>query len=183
MDELDSYRPWEGSWLLQTDKQNYGRYFSVYYTQMTWLEIYNPEMHDHFKIGGFSEQIGWSNPFGRILVDQTTEDMANKDTLSGTKGFTLNACAVSRYYMTVEYRKVCLWNLRHMVQVQTSGIVRMDLEPPGMLKNLLENSCVNPLSCMNPFELVCLFTTSAASEDVQDDLLHAQTGRRCQQVI
>ena len=108
-------------------------------------------------------------------MDQTKEEMANKDTQSGTKGFSLNACAVSRYYMTVEYRKVCLWNLRHMVQVQTYGIVYVDLEPPGMLRNLLENSWVNPLPCMNLFELVCLFTASAAYEVVQDDLVHDKT--------
>ena len=50
--------PQEGSWLLQTDKQNYDRHLSVYNTQMTWSEVYYPEMHDNFKIGGFYEQIG-----------------------------------------------------------------------------------------------------------------------------
>ena len=108
-------------------------------------------------------------------MDQTTEEIANKYTQIGTKGFSLNSCAVSRYYMTVEYRKVCLWNLRHMVQVQTSGIVQAELEPPKMQRNLLENSCVNPLSCIHPFELVCRFTASAAPGDVQDDLVHTKT--------
>ena len=28
---------------------------------------------------------------------------------------------------------------------------------------------------MNPFELVCLFTASATSKDVRDDLVHAKT--------
>ena len=116
--------PWEGSrlfhlamaramlpWTFAIDKQNCGRYLSVYYTRMTGLEICHLEMHDHLKIWGFSEQIGWSNPFGRILVDQTTEEMTNTDT---QKAFSLNACLVSRYYMAFEYRKVCLWNLRHI---------------------------------------------------------------------
>ena len=62
-----------------------------------------------------------------------------------------------------------------MVQVQTSSIVHVDLEPPGMLRNLLENSWVNPLPCMNPFELVCPFPASAASKDVRDDLVHDTT--------
>ena len=53
---------------------------------MTWSEVYNPDMHDNFKTGGFSEQIGQSNPFVRILVDQTKEEMTNKDTQSGNKG-------------------------------------------------------------------------------------------------
>ena len=56
----------------------------------------------HHEIEGLSEQITKSNPFGRILVDQTTEEMTKKDT---EKGFCLNACVVSRYYMTFEYRK------------------------------------------------------------------------------
>ena len=90
-------------------------------------------MHGHLKIEGFSEQMRKSSPFGRILVDQTTEEMTNKDT---QRGFSLNASVVSRYYMTFEYRKVCLWNLRHKVQVQTSGIVHFDLEPPRMIRYL-----------------------------------------------
>ena len=101
--------------------------------------------------------------------------MANRDTQIGTKGFSLNVYAVSRYYMTAEYRKVCLWNLRHMVQVQTSSIFRVDPEPPRMLRKLLENSWVNPLSCIQTFDLVCLFTASAASKNVQYNLVHART--------
>ena len=50
--------PREGSWLRQTDKQNYERHLSVFYTQMTLSDVCNPEMHDNFKIGGFSEQKG-----------------------------------------------------------------------------------------------------------------------------
>ena len=85
------------------DKQNCGRYLSVYHTQMTGLAMYHLGMHDHLKIGGFSDT---------------------------QRGFSLNACVVSRYYMTFEYRNVYLCNLRHMVQVQTSSIVHVDLEPP-----------------------------------------------------
>ena len=44
-----------------------------------------------------------------------------------------------------------------------------------MLRNLLENNRVNPLPCMNPFELVCLYTASAVSKDVRDDLVHDKT--------
>ena len=109
--------PWEGSrllhlamamvramlpWTFAIDKHKYGSYLSVY-TQMTGLEIYHLEMHDHLKIRGFC----WANwiikpIFCRILVDQTTEEMTNKDT---QKAFSLNACVVSRYYMTFGYRK------------------------------------------------------------------------------
>ena len=122
-------------WTFAYDKQNYARYMSAYYTQMTRLEMDHPESYDHLTNGGLSVQIGSSNPFGRIPVDQTIEETVNKDTQTagGTKGFSLNACAVSRYYTTAEYRSACLRNLRQMVQVQTSGIVHADLEPSRML--------------------------------------------------
>ena len=172
-------------WTFAYDKQNYARYLSVYYTQMTRLELDHPETYDHLKNGGFSVQIGSSNPFGRIPVDQTIEETANKDTQTsgGTKGFSLNACAVSRYYMTAEYRNVCLRNLRQMVEVHTSGVVHADLEPSRILReekdvqallDLLENSWINPFSCINPFELVCLSTASATPKNVRDDLIHAK---------
>ena len=122
-------------WTFAYDKQNYARYMSAYYTQMTRLEMDHPESYDHLTNGGLSVQIGSSNPFGRIPVDQTIEETVNKDTQTagGTKGFSLNACAVSRYYMTAEYRSGCLRNLRQIVQVLTSGIVHADLEPSRML--------------------------------------------------
>ena len=60
------FAPWEVSWLLHLtvvrtmlpwtfaiDKHNCGRYFSVYYIQMTGLEIYHLEIHEHLKTGGF----------------------------------------------------------------------------------------------------------------------------------
>ena len=43
-------------------------------------------MHDNFKIGGFSEQIGQSNPFVRILVDQTKEEMTKQIHTEWDKG-------------------------------------------------------------------------------------------------
>ena len=44
-----------------------------------------------------------------------------------------------------------------------------------MLRKLLENSWVNPLSCIHSFDLVCFFTASAASKNVQYDLVHVRT--------
>ena len=85
--------------------------------------------------------------------------------------------------MTAEYRNVCLRNLRQMVEVHTSGVVHADLEPSRIIRDerdvqalldLLENSWINPFSCINPFELVCLSTASAAPKNVRDDLIHAK---------
>ena len=51
---------------------------------------------------GFSVQRGSQNPFGRIPVDQTTEDIVNPDTQTAgaTTGFGLKKAAVERYYLT-----------------------------------------------------------------------------------
>ena len=61
-----------------------------------------PVLHDHFRNGGSSVQLKNENPFATIAVDQTTEDMVNTDTqtVGGTRGFTIEPGAVSRYYLT-----------------------------------------------------------------------------------
>ena len=73
---------------------------------MTHLKETCPELHAHFLEGGFSVQLSSTNPFGRIAVDQTTEETVNKDTQTagGTCGFSLKPGTVSRYYLTAEYR-------------------------------------------------------------------------------
>ena len=107
----------EGNWMLQLasllkmipwcfayDKLNYARFLSYYYAQMSRLSSDHPEVHEYFMQGGFSVQLGGKNPFGRIPVDQTIEETVNKDTQTpgGTKGFSLNPGAVTRYYLTSE---------------------------------------------------------------------------------
>ena len=82
----------------------------------------------------------------------------------GTKGFSLNPGAVSRFYLTAEYRSTCVRNLREMVEHKTPGvIIHADLEPSRIksdekdiksLLQLVETSWVNPFS--KPNELVCL---------------------------
>ena len=62
----------------------------------------HPDVFQFMKAGGFSVQMGSSNPFERIPVDQTVEEMVNRDTQTagGMKGFSLKPGAVQRYYMT-----------------------------------------------------------------------------------
>ena len=68
--------------------------------------INRPDVHLQLKNGGFSVPLGRQNPFGNIPVDQTIEETVNKDTQTpgGTKGFSLKPAALSRYYLTAEYR-------------------------------------------------------------------------------
>ena len=116
-------------------------------------------------------------------MDQTIEGTANKDTQTagGTKGFSLKAGAVSRYYLTAEYRSICIRNLRDMINLHSPGISHADLEPSRMRKDetnvksigdTLDKNWANPFSVPN--ELVSLSTSSVAPESVQQDLLNAK---------
>ena len=59
---------------------------------MYQLPTTNPDVHAEFMQGGFSVQLSSNNPFGRIQVDQTIEETANKDThmLGGPRGSVWN---------------------------------------------------------------------------------------------
>ena len=75
--------------------------------------------------GGFSVQIGSSNSFGRIPVDETV----NKDTQThgGTNGFNLKPGAVSRYYITAEYRSTYFRQLKESVNITDPNSRHADL--------------------------------------------------------
>ena len=100
-------------WCFAYDKINYARFLPYYYAIMSHLPIDHPEVHQQFMQGGFSVQLGSQNLFGRIPVDQTIEETANRDTQTagGTKGFSLKRVAVERYYLTSEYRSTYLMQL------------------------------------------------------------------------
>ncbi len=84
----------EGNWILHLhyiramipclcfayDKQNYARYLSVYYAQMSLLPNKHPGVLQQMMQGGLSVQMGSHNTFGQISVDQTIEETVNKDT-------------------------------------------------------------------------------------------------------
>ena len=62
-------------------------------------------------------------------MDQTIEETAKKDTQTpgGTKGFILNAKAVSRYYITADYKRSCVRQLREMVnRIMSRGSKKMN---------------------------------------------------------
>lgn len=67
-------------WCFACDKLNYARYLPVheYYAQMSRPRIDHPEVYEHFMNGEFSVQMASNNPFGRIPVDQTIEELLMK---------------------------------------------------------------------------------------------------------
>ena len=66
---------------------------------MSHLENDHPNVLEHLKSGRFALQIGESNPFGKIPVDQACEETVNRDTKTpgGTKGISLKPKAVRKY--------------------------------------------------------------------------------------
>ena len=158
---------------------------TLYYIQMSRLPLDHPKVHAHFMEGGFSVQIGTTNPFGRIPLDQTIEETVNKDTQTpgGTKGFSLNPGAVTRYYLTSEYRSMYIGHLRDMVGRSHFQLNHPDLQLPRIrrdeadiqsLVDVMENSWLDPL-IPDQAQFVSLSTATVAPPDVANDLLTART--------
>ena len=169
-------------WCFSYDKLNYAQYLPVYYAEMTNLATDHPEIYQEFQKGNFSVQLTAGNPFGRIPVDQTTEMTVNKDTqtVGGTTRFSLNAGAVSRYYLTAEYRSEFLTRLRDMVHLSKHRFEHPELQNSRMKKDEQAVSAVveTLTSWVNPFEnnvdLISISTGAAAPKDVAEDSREAR---------
>ena len=133
--------------------------------------------------GGFSVQFGSQSPFGRIPVDQTIEEIVNRDTqkAGGTKGFSLKRAGVERYYLMSEYRSMYLKQLRRMVGRGMSHLSHPDLLIPRItrdeadvqsIEKLLEDDWTNPFD-QNETEFVSISTGTLSPPDVARDLLDA----------
>ena len=162
-------------WCFAYDRINYTRYLSVYYAEMSRLSIDHPDVHVQLENGGCSVQLGRQNPFGRIPVDQTIEETVNKDTQTpgGTKGFSLKPAALSRYYLTAEYRSTCLKQLRELTDIKPPGVSHHDLESSRIRKDelavqslvdLMETEWINPFSG-DPTELISLSSGTVTPSD------------------
>ena len=179
----------EGAWMLHLSSVrsmtpwcfdlNYSRYLPYCYTHMSQLPTTHPDVHAEFMQGGFSVQLGSNNPFGRIPVDQTIEETLNKDkqTPGGTNGFSLKPGAVSKHYVTAEYRAVYLRTLREMIGQGSSklshpDLIRKDEAYVKSLIDLMEHNWLSPLS-PDESDLVSLSTGTVAPPGVVNDLLRA----------
>jgi hypothetical protein len=170
-------------WCFAYDKQNYARYLSSYYAEMTNLRDEHPSVLAFLESGGFSVQLGSQNPFGRIPVDQTIEETVNKDTQTpgGTKGFSLKPGAISRHYLTAEYRSSFLRILRDTMGTGNSSFRHPDLGQSRINKDekdvaslieMLESNWTNPFHA--PSDIASLSTGIVAPADIARDLLEAR---------
>ena len=97
---------------------------------MSNLQSEHPNVHHYSEAGGFSVLLGSENPFGKVPVDQTVEETVNGDTQTAgvIKGFSLNAAALSRYYLTAEYQSSYLRMLKDELDIDRSNSLHKDLQ-------------------------------------------------------
>lgn len=168
-------------WVFAYDKVNYARYLSAYYAEMSQLSNNHPKIYEQFMEGKFSVQIGSTNTFGRIPVDQTIEETVNRDTKTpgGTCRFSLNTSAVTRYYLTAEYRSEYVRLLRqilqmnrnqHHAELQKSRITK-DEQAVSAIVEVIED-LVNPFS--DPKDLLNISNATVVSTEIAQDLASAK---------
>ena len=108
----------------------------------------------------------------------------NRDTETpgGTKGFSLNANAISRYYLTSEYRSLFLQNLREMVNIASIKVHHSDLQNSRIktdeaavtaMCDIIKSSWKNPLG-KEKLELMSISTGAGAPPDVTKDIMKAK---------
>ena len=167
---------------------------SAYYQDMMTIKEVHPDASKFLEAGGFSVQMGSSNPFGRIPVDQAVKETVNKDTQTpgGTKGFSLNPSAVQKYYLTAEYRTLFMRNMREMVSLNRKDTTydHPDLHKSRISKDeavvqamceLLSHSWKNPFS-EEALDLMSLSSGAIAMEAIANDILSAHDiGEECYQ--
>jgi len=170
-------------WCFAYDRQNYARYLPVYYAEMSQLRNDHPEVLQHFLEGEFSVQLGEKNPFAKIPLDQTIEETANRDTkvAGGVRKYSLKPGAVSRFFLTAEYRSSFLRHLRDVLVTGKSDHGHVELQNSRIKKDeLAVNAVVETLqNWVNPFEenqqeLVSLSTAAAATRQIATQLLEAE---------
>ena len=146
-----------------------------------WQISRKPALYHHFRKGYFSVQVKKGNPFARIPVE-TAEETVNKDTQTtgGTRGLSLQSCAVARYYVTSEHRADTLRQLREIILVQgktrlhhhviADTRIKKDEASVQAMVDILENDWINPF-WPDPSDLISVSTGVVATPTASDDVL------------
>ena len=104
-------------WCFAYDRLNYARYLPCYNALVSQLPTTLPSVHAEFMQEGFSSQAWLQQPLRKNPCrsnDRRNGEQGHTDA-RGTKRFSLKPGAVSRYYLTAEYRAVYLKTLRDMI--------------------------------------------------------------------
>ena len=171
-------------WCFAYNDTNYARCLPWYLHDMHRFSSSHPDIEEYLHNGGFSTQLTGENAFGRVPMDQTIEEIVNKDsqTAGGTKGFSVRKSAVARYYITVDYRAYCVRQLRHMTDIQHQGLqhpdlrqtrIKQDEEDIKSLFEMLKSIWRNPFA-LETQELCSISTGAMPQQDVTMDLCKAQ---------
>ena len=89
---------------------------------MSRLQLDHPDLYNFFDHGEFPVQLCSKNLFARIPIDEAIEVTVNRDTQTpgGTKGFSLQAAPLEKYYIGAEFRSASVRDLRQMTNNVTS---------------------------------------------------------------
>ena len=115
------------SWMFAYDGQNYAKYLPVYYNQMLNLLTEHPEVCEHLTNGGNCDSWGRQTHLDVYLLIKLLRKHQTKTRRQQRTGMDL--VAVSKYYLTTEYRSIRLRNLREIVHEKPPGVSHADLEP------------------------------------------------------
>ena len=147
---------------------------------MRHLEEEHPEAFEYLKSGGVSVQIGEGNNFGKVLVRQVCGETVNKDAHGrGTKGFSLKAGGVNKYYLVAEYRTIFLRLMNDILDLNKSNFHHTDLQSTRIvidetdvksLVAMLQSHSLDPFSSVQQ-DLLCLSARKVVPPKIQQDLL------------
>lgn len=138
------------------------------------------------------------NPFGRTPVDQVIEQTVNRDTQTarGTRNFSLNASAVSRYYLTAEFRAMALSEIKKITTFQgndrsvlthadlKAARTKKDLENVLSLVSLVKNDWTNPFE-LGVSNIVHISSGDSLSDEVSKELIGSKLNgeKSCQEFL
>ncbi|XP_065197855.1 uncharacterized protein LOC135829379 [Sycon ciliatum] len=177
-------------WCFAYDRQNYARYMSYYWLQMTQLPTTHPEADRFLQEGGFSVQRS-DNPFAQVPSDQAIEQSINRatKTVGGIIGFSRHPATVQRWVLTAHDRAavadVCSEHCGMDSGTEERDTLHKECQTGRMARD--ENDVVSVVETvskfLNPFAsdgeeplpLTQFASGIEAPHDVAQDLLHAES--------
>ena len=177
-------------WCFAYDRQNYARFMTYYWLQMTQLPQTHPEADLFLRSGGFSVQRS-NNSFAMVPSDQAIEQSMNRETKTtgGIVGFSRHPGTVQRWVLTAHDRAavadVCMEHCGLDDATEERDTMHKECQTSRMARD--ETDVLHVIdTCdgfLNPFlsasqeqhtQLTQLASGIEASSDVAQDLLQAE---------